>query len=139
GADRSAGTRRSGPKRRQRLRLPPLQLRDMMLALDSAQLSASVTHRSSELLAQYRDEIYKRTDRLFAWLMGFQWIAGIIFAVYVSPLTWYGPVSQTHIHVWAAVVLGGAICLFPAMLGIFRAGATSTRYTIAVAQMLMGA
>src|SRR5947207_10095598 len=71
--------------------------------------------------------------------MGFQWIAGIIFAVYVSPLTWYGPVSQTHIHVWAAVVLGGAICLFPAMLGIFRAGATSTRYTIAVAQMLMGA
>jgi hypothetical protein len=64
---------------------------------------------------------------------------GIIFALYVSPVTWEGPVSRTHIHVWAAILLGGAICLFPAMLGIFRAGVTSTRYTIAVAQMLMGA
>ncbi len=39
---------------------------------------------------------------------------------------------------WAAVVVGGVISLFPALLGVFRPGRTSTRYVIAVAQMLMG-
>jgi hypothetical protein len=43
------------------------------------------------------------------------------------------------VHVWAAIFLGGAICLFPALLGITRGGRPSTRYTIAAAQMLMGA
>src|SRR6185436_13124954 len=33
---------------------------------------------------------------------------------------------------------GGSISLFPALLGVFRPGRTSTRVTIAVAQMLMG-
>ena len=71
--------------------------------------------------------------------MGFQWIAGIVFALWVSPLAWYGSVSRTHLHVWAAIVLGGIISLFPALLGLLRPGRPSTRYTIAVAQMLMGA
>src|SRR5712671_5222942 len=97
------------------------------------------THRADELFATYRRDIYKRTDRLFAGLMGFQWIAGIVFALWVSPLAWYGSVSRTHIHVWAAIVLGGIISLFPAVLALTRAGRPSTRYTIAVAQMLMGA
>ena len=95
--------------------------------------------RAETLLAGYQNEIHKRTDRLFAWLMGAQWIAGIVFALYVSPLAWYGPVSRTHLHVWAAVTVGGVISLFPALLGLFRPGLPSTRYTIATAQMLMGA
>ena len=69
----------------------------------------------------------------------FQWIAGILFALWVSPLAWSGTVSRTHVHVWAAIVLGGIISLFPAVLGILRPGRPSTRYTIGVAQMLMGA
>src|SRR5262249_2727348 len=77
--------------------------------------------------------------QLFASLMVLQWLAGIIFALWVSPLAWYGVISRTHVHVWAAVFLGGAICLFPAMLGLFRPGEASTRYTIAGAQMLRGA
>ncbi len=70
--------------------------------------------------------------------MAVQWVAGIMFALWVSPLAWDGPVSRTHLHVWAAVVLGGIISLFPALLGLFRPGLQSTRYTIATAQMLMG-
>jgi two-component system, sensor histidine kinase and response regulator len=97
------------------------------------------SERASDLFTQYRLETYKRTDRLFAGLMGFQWIGGIIFALWVSPLAWYGATSQTHTHVWAAVFLGGAICLFPAVLALLRPGEASTRYTIACAQMLMGA
>jgi signal transduction histidine kinase len=99
----------------------------------------TTTRRASDLFEQYQQDIYRRTDRLFAGLMAFQWVAGIIFALWVSPLAWSGGVSRTHIHVWAAVFVGGAICLLPALLGVFRAGRPSTRYTIAVAQMLMGA
>ena len=69
---------------------------------------AAVGRRANELFSSYQRDIYKSTDRLFAGLMGFQWIAGIVFALWVSPLAWYGAVSRTHIHVWAAVVVGGA-------------------------------
>ena len=95
--------------------------------------------RAAELFEEYQSDLHRRTDQLFAGLLGFQWIAGIVFALWISPLAWYGPVSRTHLHVWAAVFLGGSISLFPAALGALRPGRTSTRYTIAVAQMLMGA
>src|SRR5260370_10211420 len=100
---------------------------------------AGSTTRAQDLFNEYQSEIHRRTDRLFAGLMGVQWIAGILFALWISPLAWSGPVSRTHVHVWAAIILGGLITLFPAALGLLRPGRTSTRYTIAVAQMLMGA
>jgi two-component system sensor histidine kinase/response regulator len=110
-------------------------VRSPRLVHDPLDPSAS---RSDDLLSEYQQAIYRHTDRLFAGLMAVQWIAGIVFAVWVSPLTWEGPVSRTHLHVWAAVVLGGIISLFPALLGLLRPGLPSTRYTIATAQMLMG-
>src|SRR5260370_16074376 len=100
---------------------------------------AGSTTRAQDLFNEYQSEIHRRTDRLFAGLMGVQWVAGILFALWISPLAWSGAVSRTHVHVWAAVVLGGTITLFPALLGWRRPGRTSTRFTIAVAQMLMGA
>jgi signal transduction histidine kinase len=101
--------------------------------------AVSTPRRAEVLFDGYRRDIYRRTDRLFAGLMGFQWIAGIVFALWVSPLAWSGAESRIHLHVWAAVVLGGLISLFPALLGLLRPGQPSTRYTIAVAQMLMSA
>jgi signal transduction histidine kinase len=98
-----------------------------------------MTPRAEALFAEYRSDVYRRTDRLFAVLMGIQWLAGVVFALWVSPLAWYGASSATHLHVWAAIFLGGAICLFPAALGVLRPGHVWTRNTIAVGQMLMGA
>jgi signal transduction histidine kinase len=95
--------------------------------------------RTRELFAQYQQDIHQRTDRLFAGLMALQWVAGIVFALWVSPLAWSGGDSRTHLHVWAAVVLGGIISVFPAALALLRPGRPATRYTIATAQMLMGA
>src|SRR3954466_15672339 len=99
----------------------------------------SVQANAAQLFTRSRQETYAHTDRLFALLMTFQWLLGIAFALWVSPVTWDGPNSSTHLHVWSAVLLGGVISLFPALLGWLRAGEPSTRYTIAVAQMLMGA
>jgi len=74
------------------------------------------SRRADDLFRQYQQDIHQRTDRLFAGLMAFQWIAGIVFALWVSPLAWYGGLSRTHVHVWAAVIVGGVIFLPPALL-----------------------
>ena len=93
--------------------------------------------RVTDLFTEHRQSIFRRTDRMFAALMVVQWLAGIAAALWISPKTWAGPYSQTHIHVWAAVFLGGAVSLFPVALALLRPGEPSTRYVIATAQMLM--
>jgi PAS domain S-box-containing protein len=82
--------------------------------------------------------IYARTDRMFAGVMTLQWLAAIAIALWISPRTWEGGSSQVHPHVWAALLLGGALTIYPVILGLTRSGSPSTRYVIAVAQMLMG-
>jgi signal transduction histidine kinase len=111
----------------------------MLSVLPMTPLAESIARRSSELFAAYQHDIHRRTDRMFAGLMAFQWVLGIAFALLVSPLTWEGDVSRTNPHVFSAVVLGGVISLFPALLGWFYPGHFATRHIIAVAQMLMGA
>ncbi|HXD30230.1 MAG TPA: ATP-binding protein [Pyrinomonadaceae bacterium] len=95
--------------------------------------------RATELFNQHQREICERTDHMFAVLMTIQWIGGILAAYIISPQAWIGSTSQTHIHVWAAIILGGAISSLPIALAVIRPGQPSTRYSIAVGQMLMGA
>ena len=80
----------------------------------------SESARAEELFRAHQNRANRKTDRVFAQLMTVQWLAGILFALWVSPLAWSGTVSQAHIHVWAAIFLGGVITIFPALLGIFR-------------------
>ena len=95
--------------------------------------------RAQELFHQACDEIFRKTDQLFAKLMLFQWFAGIVIALVVSPTTWAGQSSQVHIHVWAAIFVGGAISIFPIWMTQSFPGAAVTRHVVAVAQMLMSA
>jgi hypothetical protein len=95
--------------------------------------------RAEDLFNEHQQNIYKRTDRMFAVLMPIQWLAGVAAAYWITPQTWAGTVSQTHLHVWAALFLGGAISSLPILLALTQAGRASTRYAIAVGQMLMGA
>lgn len=110
-----------------------------MLPKIDAEVDESTAQRSEELYRQHRQSIFKSIDRLFAWLMAVQWLAAIAVAVWVSPKTWSGEASQTHVHMWAAVILGGIISLFPCALALTRPGWVVTRYTIAIGQTLMSA
>ncbi|HEY2712030.1 MAG TPA: ATP-binding protein [Chthoniobacterales bacterium] len=101
------------------------------------ELERASAGRADELFRRHQHEIYCKTDVLFARLMLFQWVVGIVAALVVSPLTWSGQSSQIHIHVWAMIFLGGLITLFPVWLTRVWPGAVGTRYVIAVAQMLM--
>ena len=95
--------------------------------------------RTAQLAEEARQRVYRRTDRLFAGLLVFQWLAAIVLALWVTPLTWAGSISRTHPHVWGAVLLGLAVIALPVALGLFRPGRAWTRHTIAVGQMLSAA
>ncbi len=105
--------------------------------IDTAQPVTSV--RAAELFGEHQNGIYQRTDRMFAGLMVFQWLAGIAAAVWISPKTWIGMESHIHLHVWAAIFIGGAITSFPVWLGWKKPGDTVTRHAIAIGQMLTSA
>lgn len=81
----------------------------------------------------------KHTDKLFVGLMIFQWIFGVVIAIFISPKTWAGEFSSIHIHIWVAIFLGGLIAIFPILLGILRPGEVYTRHIIATGQMLYSA
>ncbi len=97
----------------------------------------SIEQRTEFLLSQSQQAIYRRTDRMFGWLLICQWLGGVGAALVFSPLAWEGGVSHIHPNVWIAIFLGALVALVPAGLGFFRAGKTSTRYIIAVSQMLV--
>jgi two-component system sensor histidine kinase/response regulator len=104
-------------------------------AVETGSLGPSV----QVLLHQQEQNIYQRTDRLFAVLMLIQWLAGIVAAVLISPRTWAGQWSATHLHVWSALILGGMISILPIYLAMKYPGAVMTRHVIAMGQMLMSA
>ena len=99
----------------------------------------TTAQRAAVLLDEHRHRIYVQTDRLFALLMVCQWLGGIGVAWWISPRTWVGTASQTHVHVWAAVVLGGVLNLFPAALAVTQPGTVLTRQMIAIGQSLTSA
>ncbi|HLX37579.1 MAG TPA: histidine kinase dimerization/phospho-acceptor domain-containing protein, partial [Candidatus Binataceae bacterium] len=95
--------------------------------------------RALEIYNEMAQRDYCQTDRMFAGLMVLQWIAGIIAAVVISPRAWAGEFSSTHIHVWAAIILGGAITAVPVAMALEFPGETLTRHAIAIGQMLTSA
>jgi signal transduction histidine kinase len=105
----------------------------------SAGITQGPTLSAEDLFTRQVSGLSRRTDRLFAVLLTFQWVAAMATAMLRSPRTWEGESSRVHAHVWAAILLGGAIISLPVALSLARAGATSTRLVIAVAQALMGA
>jgi len=76
---------------------------------------------------------------MFAMLMALQWAAGIVAALAVSPRTWAGSIPSVHVHVWYSLIGGGVLSGLPIFLALRHPGLRSTRYTIAVAQMLWSA
>jgi len=111
----------------------------MDLGEDLAVREAKVTARAGELFAEQRQRVFVRVDRMFLGLMGGQWIFGILVAFFFSPYAWEGKESTVHPHVWTAVLLGGALSLFPMLLAWKRPGWIVTRHVIAVSQMLWSA
>ncbi len=106
---------------------------------EAARNSTDLEVRATALFHRHFDNTARQTDRRFALLLVVQWLAGIGVALVVSPRTWLGTQSELHIHVLAAIFLGGAIVALPVLLASLRPGWSGTRYTIAGCQMLISA
>lgn len=98
--------------------------------------NAVLSARATALFREQFDSNNRQTDRMFACLMVVQWLAGMAAAWWISPQTWEGQYSSTHMHIWAAIILGAAIASFPVFLAIRCPGATLTRHSIAAGEML---
>lgn len=82
-------------------------------------------------------ENFIRTDRIFAALMIVQWAFALALSLIISPRAWAGGASSVHSHVYAAVLFGGVLTVFPVALAFVSPGTAMTRHTIAAAQLLM--
>ncbi|MCI0650501.1 MAG: ATP-binding protein [Planctomycetes bacterium] len=91
--------------------------------------------RADALLRERGHAIACRTDRMFAGLLLLEWAAALLAALLLTPLTWEGRESSTHVHVWSALVGGGLITALPVFLVWSAPGAVMNRYVIAIAQM----
>ncbi len=95
--------------------------------------------RAEALFQEHRRTVLRRTDRLFAGLLVCEWLAGIAVAAWISPRAWAGSQSVTHVHVWAALLLGGGIISLPVALALAWPGRALTRHAVGIGQMLYGA
>ena len=96
----------------------------------------AIVRRAQERFEASWHHVCVATDGFFAKLMFGQWIFGILVALTFSPYGWEGKVRNVHLHVWIAVVLGGAIASLPILLALKRPGWVVTRHVIAAGQML---
>jgi signal transduction histidine kinase len=103
------------------------------------QSSARPDRCAQAIFAASEHKSHAEIDRLFAVLMLLQWITAIAMAFVVSPRTWIGDEARVHVHVWAAVLVGGALSGLPILFAQIMPGARLTRHVIAVAQMLWSA
>jgi signal transduction histidine kinase/DNA-binding response OmpR family regulator len=101
--------------------------------------NVQIAQRAKQLVAEQSNQLHCRVDRMFAVLLAIQWVAIMAAAFVISPYTWIGTSSHVHLHVWAAVLLGGVITSFPIFLALTRPGHIFTRHIIAIAQMLSSA
>jgi two-component system sensor histidine kinase/response regulator len=100
---------------------------------------AAVRADADRIFRAHMDEVHRRTDRVFAGLMAFQWLAAVAGAAWITPRTWMGATSGVHPHLVAALVLGTAISSLPIYLALRRPGEVLTRHVVGVGQMLMSA
>jgi len=98
--------------------------------------SSSISQRAREIEQADLRRRHRYTDRLFAVIMLLQVAGAIVSALVVSPQTWIGTHSSIHLHVWSAFGLGSLLASLPVLLAWKQPGAASTRFVIAIAQML---
>src|SRR5262245_20596293 len=119
-------------------RVPPRRPAPLGVALPPAKRGrlADETPGTRRLLAEYRQEVWSFTDKIFLLLLLGQALVAIATALKSSPQPWVGPLGVPWLA-WKALGLGVVISALPLMAVYSRPGAGSTRREIAVGQGLM--
>jgi two-component system sensor histidine kinase/response regulator len=100
-------------------------------------MTPNTDERVRSLFDAHYQKVLIRIDRLFAWLLGVEWIALVATASLLSPRTWTGNESSVHPHVWMSLLLGTLVVSLPLAAAIVYPGRPLTRHVIAVGQLVM--
>jgi PAS domain S-box-containing protein len=92
--------------------------------------------RAAEFFLQQKQLNFKATDRMFAWLIAFEWLAAMAAASLISPTVWPPEQMRPGRLLAMAAGLAGLLYLLPLTLALFRPGRAYTRHVIAAGQML---
>lgn len=92
-----------------------------------------------EIFFTYERRVWAQANRMFAWLLTFQWLFALGVALIWSPRAWSGDVSSVHPHVIAAVFLGGMLTIPPLALIRLHPFHGLTRHAIAFSQVSFSA
>jgi len=98
---------------------------------------ADETPGTRRLFAQYRQQIWDRTDRMFLWLLLAQWLAATAAALWASPEPWDGLIAHLPSLAYKAFALGAVIATLPVIVALRHPGSGLTRREIAIGQGLM--
>jgi PAS domain S-box-containing protein len=90
--------------------------------------------RAEKIFRALRKSTFQVTDRMFAWLIVFEWLAAMAAASLISPQIW--PTERPMRLVCSAAELAGLIYLVPLYLALRSPGRAYTRHVIALGQML---
>jgi two-component system sensor histidine kinase/response regulator len=95
---------------------------------------SAATDRAEKIYRVLRRNTFQATDRMFAWLIVFEWLAAMAAASLISPQIW--PSDNPLRLICNAAELAGLIYLVPLYLALRSPGHAYTRHTIAIGQML---
>lgn len=95
-----------------------------------------VSEREFEIFDGHMAEVRQETDRLFVWLLSFQWFTAILITVLLTPYTWVGSESSVHPHVYLTVFFGGFLSLFPIIKILKDPGKIENGYIVCISQLI---
>ena len=104
----------------------------------SEKQSNPLSDRGRQLYTDHKEAIYRRIDRLFALLLIFEYLLGIVTSQWLSPAAW-GPAHSPHELIRVSLVLGAMFITVPVTFSILFPGRGITRHAIAIGQMLISA
>jgi PAS domain S-box-containing protein len=90
--------------------------------------------RADKIFHALRKSTFQVTDRMFGWLIVFEWLAAMASASLISPVIW--PTERPMRLICAATELAGLIYLLPLYLALRSPGRAYTRHVIALGQMM---
>lgn len=108
-------------------------------AVNTTDGSATVKALAEKYFNGEYENLVKDCDRVFAILMGFQWVFAIGAALVLTPFTVTGVDKSIHFHVWLAVFGGGILAMGPIALYLQEPGAVINRYVNVISQGLFSA
>ena len=106
----------------------------LSIAKDKSDKRPPAQKRADDLFRGLKVSSYRQSDRMFAWLIAFEWLAAMAAASLISPKVLPG--DQPLQLVVTALALAGMLYLFPLYLALRYAGHAATRHAIAASQML---